>query len=125
MAKLKFLAVIALFTMAGVSCSNSSSKKSEQATQVEVKETQGTLVVQGACGMCKTRIEEAAKKVAGVSSADWNLETKELKLSYDTAKTSIESVSKVIAGVGHDTNLDRASDSVYEALHECCKYRDT
>ena len=125
MANLKFLVVIALFAMVGISCSNSSSKKSEQATQVEVKETQGTLVVQGACGMCKTRIEEAAKKVAGVGSADWNMETKELTFGYDTTKTSVESVSKAIAAVGHDTNLDNAPDAVYEALHECCKYRES
>ena len=75
--------------------------------------------------MCKTRIEEAAKKVAGVSSAGWSLETKELKLSYDATKTSVENISKAIAGVGHDTNLDKAQDSVYEALHECCKYRES
>lgn len=125
MVKLKFVVVVAFFAIAGVSCSNSSSKKSEQATQTEAKETQGTLIVQGACGMCKTRIEDATKKVAGVSSVSWNKETKELTFSYDAIKTSAESISKAIAAVGHDTNLDKAPDSVYEALHECCKYRDS
>jgi Cu(I)/Ag(I) efflux system membrane fusion protein len=125
MDKLKFFVIAACLMVAGISCSNSNSKKNEQATQVEVKETQGTLIVQGVCGMCKTRIEEAAKKVAGVNSASWDSETKELTFNYDAAKTSPESISKAIAKVGHDTNLDQAPDSVYDALHECCKYRTT
>ncbi|MCL1932993.1 MAG: cation transporter [Candidatus Azobacteroides sp.] len=126
MEKLKFLAVAAFLMIAGISCSNSSSKKSEQtvsvSAQAEVKE--GTLIVQGNCDMCKTRIEEAAGKVSGVSSASWNMETKELTFDYDPAKTSPESISKAIAAVGHDTNLDLAPDSVYNTLHECCKYRE-
>ena len=125
MEKLKLLVVAALLMIAGISCSNSSSPKKEQtaSTQAEMEEI-GTLIVQGSCDMCKTRIEEAAKKVPGVSFANWNIETRELTFNYDAIKTSPESISKAIAKVGYDTNLDQAPDSVYNTLPACCKYRD-
>ncbi len=37
-----------------------------------------TFKVSGNCGMCKTKIEKAAKD-AGASSATWNEETKDLQ----------------------------------------------
>jgi Cu(I)/Ag(I) efflux system membrane fusion protein len=44
-------------------------------------------------------------------------------LHFDTAKTSLEAISKAIAQVGHDTEFDKAPDDVYNALPGCCKYR--
>ena len=38
--------------------------------------------VSGNCGMCETRIENAAKSVTGVTTADWDKKTKMLKLSF-------------------------------------------
>ncbi|MDR1727260.1 MAG: cation transporter [Acidobacteriota bacterium] len=83
----------------------------------------GTLKVEGLCGMCKTRIEKAAKGVDGVTSAAWNKDTKELSLEYDSAKVKLAAVSKALAAVGHDTEADKADDKVYDALPGCCKYR--
>jgi Cu(I)/Ag(I) efflux system membrane fusion protein len=85
--------------------------------------TKTTLSVQGACVMCKARIESAAKSVSGVKLAEWNLEKKLLTLELDSSQTSLDAVSKAVAAVGHDTEKDKASDEVYNALHECCKYR--
>ncbi|MDR2682470.1 MAG: efflux RND transporter periplasmic adaptor subunit [Dysgonamonadaceae bacterium] len=82
-----------------------------------------TLKVQGACGMCKTRIEETALGVKGVTEAIWNKETKELHLHLASAQTSVKAVSKALAQVGHDTELDKADDAVYNALPGCCLYR--
>ena len=80
--------------------------------------------VQGSCGMCKDRIEKTAKAVSGVSSAQWDLETKELHLNFDGSKTSIDAISKAIAKVGHDTDKYKAALDVYDALPGCCKYRE-
>ncbi|MDR1879929.1 MAG: heavy-metal-associated domain-containing protein [Tannerellaceae bacterium] len=87
------------------------------------EEAHGNLKVEGLCGMCKTRIEKAAKSVKGVSSAAWDKATKQLHLHYDAEKTSVETVSKAIAKTGHDTEKDKAPDKVYNALPDCCKYR--
>ncbi len=81
--------------------------------------------VKGNCGMCETRIEEAAKSVVGVSAADWNQKTKILEVSFDESKTSGHKVQMAIAKVGHDTPMHKATDEVYNALHGCCKYDRT
>lgn len=80
-----------------------------------------TIKVWGNCGMCKETIEGAAKK-AGAATADWNEESKELKVSYAVKKTSSEKIQKKIAKAGYDTRDFTASDKAYNALHGCCKY---
>lgn len=80
-----------------------------------------TIKVWGNCGMCKTTIEKAATK-AGASTADWNEESKELKVSYASNKTSSEKIQQQIAKSGYDTQGFKASDKAYDKLHGCCKY---
>lgn len=81
--------------------------------------------VKGNCGMCEDRIEKAAKSVDGVTTADWNQETKMLELSFDESKSSVQKVQLAIAKVGHDTPMHKADDDVYNALPGCCKYDRT
>jgi len=78
--------------------------------------------VYGNCGMCESRIEKAASAVEGVSKADWNKETKMMKVTFDDTKTSVDKVEKAIAKVGHDTPNYTAKDEVYNDLPGCCKY---
>jgi copper chaperone CopZ len=78
--------------------------------------------VKGNCGMCETRIEKAAKSVKGVTTAEWDVKTKTISVTFDDSKTTLEKIHEAIAGVGHDTDKKRAKDSVYSRLHSCCKY---
>ena len=80
-----------------------------------------TLKVSGNCGMCKTRIEKAAK-LNGVSNADWNLKNKLLTVTFDSAKTNMDMIAKNVAAVGHDNSKVKADDKAYNALDGCCKY---
>lgn len=80
-----------------------------------------TIKVWGNCGMCKKKIETAAK-AAGATTANWNDETKELKVSYSAKKTSNEKIQQSIANAGYDTQDFTADNSVYNKLHACCKY---
>jgi len=73
--------------------------------------------------MCKDRIEKAAKG-KGVKSAIWHVDTKSLSLDYDPKITTPERVQQRIADVGHDTELKKAKDIVYNELPECCHYRE-
>jgi Cu(I)/Ag(I) efflux system membrane fusion protein len=82
------------------------------------------IVVHGLCGMCRERIETAAKAIVGVSLASWDVSTKCLLLHYDSSKTSSDRVSKAVAEAGHDTDKYRAEDGLYDVLPECCKYRE-
>ena len=70
--------------------------------------------VSGNCEQCKDRIETAAKSVSGVSSAEWNSETKMLHVQFDGTKTNSDDIQKAIAKVGHDTEKFKAPDNVYK-----------
>jgi mercuric ion binding protein len=87
--------------------------------QTEKKET---FKVAGNCGMCETRIENAAKSVDGVLSSDWDKETKMIEVEFDSDKVNIHKVHMAIAKAGHDTKMHKASDEVYDKLPGCCKY---
>ena len=78
--------------------------------------------MKGNCGMCEKRIEKAANSVDGVQSADWNKETKMIEVKFDDGKTDMHKVHMAIAKVGHDTEIHKAKDSVYNDLPGCCKY---
>ncbi len=79
--------------------------------------------VEGNCGMCKARIEKAAKSVEGVLSADWNENTKLLQIKLDKADVSRSNIEKAIAMVGHNTENHTATGETYENLPPCCRYR--
>ncbi|HMR91349.1 MAG TPA: cation transporter [Chitinophagaceae bacterium] len=85
------------------------------------KATTETIPVSGNCGMCKTKIEKAAK-TAGAEEADWNADTKTLTVKYKSASTNAAKIQQGIAAVGYDTRDVRATDEAYEKLHSCCKY---
>lgn len=80
-----------------------------------------SIKVAGNCGMCKARIEKAAK-MDGVTKAEWSEKTKILTLVYDPAVINSDDVQKNIASVGHDTEKFRAEDKVYNSLPGCCKF---
>ncbi|MDG4714645.1 heavy-metal-associated domain-containing protein [Winogradskyella marincola] len=88
------------------------------------KNAKASMEVDGVCGMCKERIEKAAIRTKGVKSAVWSIDTHELKLMYDERKTNLETISKNIAAVGHDTKEIKATDEAYDSVHPCCRYRD-
>lgn len=84
-----------------------------------------TLWVDGICGMCKDRIEDAAYGVRGVAFAEWNVDTRILTIRQSPEPFSEVEAHSALAAVGHDTREVKASDEAYDALHACCKYRDS
>lgn len=77
--------------------------------------------VYGNCGMCKNRIEKAAK-LEGVSSAIWNVDSKIMTVTYDSTKVTNDGIQQKIAAVGHDTDKQTAKEEVYKKLPGCCLY---
>ncbi|MDQ3277197.1 MAG: hypothetical protein M3Q06_02660 [Bacteroidota bacterium] len=80
--------------------------------------------VSGECGMCKKKIEQAAKD-AGATYAEWSTDSKLLTVKYTAASTNNAKIQKAVAGVGYDTQSVKATDDAYNNLHECCKYDRT
>ncbi len=119
-------------TMNGSSPANSASSGSAPTAGHEEQTLQSPatggehvmLTVQGLCEMCKERIEKTAKAVNGVHTASWDLKTKQLHLGFDPAQTSADAVAEAIAKAGHDTDQYKADKATYDALPDCCKYRD-
>lgn len=80
-----------------------------------------TIPVSGNCGMCKSKIEKAAK-TAGVDDAKWDSDTKIITVKYNSSTTNAAKIQQAIAAVGYDTRDVKASDEAYDKLHGCCKY---
>jgi len=110
MKKIIVLVLVSIFSLTAVAQEKKSKNK-----KVIIK-------VAGNCEMCEKRIEKAAFSVKGVKSAEWHVDCQDIHLVIDETKCSKEDVAKAIAAVGHDTELVKAEDAVYEKLHGCCLY---
>lgn len=80
--------------------------------------------VSGECGMCKSKIEKAAKS-AGASYALWDVNAKELTVKYNSTSSNSAKIQQSVAAVGYDTEKVKATDEAYNKLHACCKYERT
>ena len=88
------------------------------------KITETTFEVKGVCGMCKDRIENAAMRTPGVKLANWDKDSKELKIVYKNTKTTEKEIHEAIAKHGHTTSLIPADSTAYKKLPNCCMYDD-
>ena len=80
-----------------------------------------SIKVWGNCGMCKKKIEKAAKS-AGAETAVWDVDTHMLALEFTTDKTNTMKIQEAIAKVGYDTQDVTGDNKSYDELHGCCKY---
>lgn len=104
------------FVFAGIASYSQDNKSRSKDTAISFK-------VYGVCEQCKHRIEEALK-VKGIESADWNIDTKILALTYNSARISLDKIQNKITGAGHDTYQKKANNVVYNQLPSCCHYRE-
>jgi outer membrane receptor for ferrienterochelin and colicins len=93
-----------------------------QNDKAPLKDTTATFKVYGVCEQCKQRIEDALK-TKGIATANWNVDTKMLTVSYDLSKITLDKINNKITAVGHDTYYKKAKDADYYALPKCCYYR--
>jgi periplasmic mercuric ion binding protein len=80
-----------------------------------------TFKVSGNCGMCKNKIEKAAKE-AGAKTASWDEDTKVITVTYKAGSTNTAKIQQKIAAVGYDNAGAKATTESYDKLHGCCKY---
>lgn len=103
-------------------CNKAASTTNKMSVGQKTSGEQDTLFVNGACGMCKSRIEKTAMGIKGVIDAKWNATTNILTYSY-TGTVNKMDVSNALLKEGHDTGYGKAPDDVYNKLPGCCKYR--
>jgi len=80
-----------------------------------------TIPVSGNCGMCKSKIEKAAK-TAGAEDAKWDVDAKALTVKYNSSTTNAAKIQQAVAAVGYDTRDVKATTGTYNKLHGCCQY---
>ena len=102
---------------------NDSKITSEKAEKiVELMGNETSFGVKGNCGMCKKTIETAALSLSGVTNADWDKQTKQIKLIYDPQIVDLMSIHQAIANSGYGTELVENNMDSYDNLPLCCKY---
>ena len=66
-------------------------------TNCSISQTKSEVIfVDGVCGMCEKRIESNCLATKGVKLADWNKESKMLKVIYNEKKISLDEIHKKI-----------------------------
>jgi hypothetical protein len=110
-----FLMVLFAVTLGATTTAQTNGQTKMNSTKTE------TFKVWGACGMCKTRIENTVK-AEGATDALWDSKTQILTVTFDPSKTNKDALSKKLASVGHDTEKYKAPDDVYAKLPGCCHY---
>lgn len=80
-----------------------------------------TIPVSGNCGMCKSKIEKAAK-TAGAEDAKWDVDAKALTVKYNSSTTNAAKIQQAVAAVGYDARDVKATTEAYNKLHGCCQY---
>jgi copper chaperone CopZ len=88
----------------------------------EVKKQTDTLLVSGNCEMCEKNIEESLL-VKGVKSADWNMATHVLTVSYNPSKITLTQIHHLVAMSGYETSREKADATAYQNLPKCCQYK--
>ena len=79
--------------------------------------------VKGNCGMCKTTIENAVKKLDFVVEAEWGIQSKILDVKFNNPSDfDINKLNTAITESGYETMNTTANQASYDALPMCCKY---
>lgn len=95
-----------------------------ESTSTSVEGKKAEFFVRGNCEMCKERIEDVAKGVEGVKSADWDVKTSVIHVIYDTTKTDEMAVHQAVAGAGHGTDHVQMDQKAHDALPDCCRFKE-
>lgn len=95
----------------------------QSTAQIFGKKAEARFQVEGVCGMCKDRIENAVD-LKGVKFAEWNKETSELFIVYKPKHISLEQIHQTLADAGHDTEMMKATNEAYNKVNGCCRYRE-
>lgn len=73
------------------------------------------------CGSCKARIEKALKAAPGVEEAMLNLDSKQVKVKYNTDVTTPEKLREVVSNLGYNADEVKANADAYTKLPKCCQ----
>ncbi len=73
------------------------------------------------CNECKERIEHDLSFEKGVKSNVVNLDTKEVTVVYNAAKTDPQKIRVAITKIGYDADSLKADQKAFNKLPLCCR----
>lgn len=89
--------------------------------QPQANQKTASFKVYGNCGMCEKTIE-GSLETEGIFKGDWDKNSKNITVEFDSTLTNLNKIKERIAAVGYDTDSHRATEETYNALHSCCQY---
>jgi len=107
----KKIIFIQIFTMAFVATTTA---------KVADEKITATFKVYGQCGECKERIENGLQ-TKGITYAEWNETTKELTVTYNPKKITLDEIHKKVNEIGYDTDKYKTTDEANGKLPKCCQ----
>lgn len=110
---IKKVVLLQLFIMAFAAGTIANSKNTDEKITVTFK-------VYGQCEECKERIEDGLQ-TKGITFAEWNVESKELTVTYKPDKITLDEIHKIINKIGYDTERSKATDEQNNKLPKCCQ----
>ena len=110
-----------LFSEVLPSCSGNKEELTVKTEKVSGPQLKSVFKVWGNCETCKDAIENSLR-ADGITSADWDMETKLIAVTYDSTKINLDKIEQNIAAVGYDNVKYKGDDKAYENLPPCCKY---
>ena len=73
------------------------------------------------CGMCKDRIEDKLNYTKGVVFAELTVDTKILKVRFNTKKIIIDEIKNMLSEMGYNADEVKAVPSAVAKLPKCCQ----
>ncbi|WP_369047615.1 heavy-metal-associated domain-containing protein [Tenacibaculum sp. UWU-22] len=118
------LSAVLIAVVGFTSCKNNTQKNAKETTEMAKTAaiTNLSFGVRGNCKTCKKAIEKAVNNVDGVTHADWNVDKKNITVSFDANKTNETAIHNAIAAAGYDTEKVAGSSEAYNNLPKCCQY---
>lgn len=73
------------------------------------------------CNMCKEKIEKDLPLTKGVKSVSVDVKKKEIKVVYNTDKTTEVKLKEAISKIGYDADEVVANKKAHDHLPACCQ----
>ncbi len=93
-------------------------------TFVLAQDPEARIKTSAICEMCQYTIEKDMAFEKGVKSAALDLETKELIVSYNPKKTSLDKIRLRITEIGYDADSLIRDEVAHSKLPYCCQSDD-
>lgn len=90
-------------------------------TTVQAQTEEIIIQTSGQCLQCKTNIEKGLMAEKGVKMAQFDMNSKKVKVVYNAKRTDPETIRKTISAIGYDADDVKADPAGIEKLAPCCR----